>query len=128
MKKNWRSSALFAYSLAILAFLYLPLLILTLYSFNDSRINAVWTGFTFKWYIALLHNQRVLEALTNSLMIAAVSTFVSTILGTMAALALNRYTYKYKAVINGLLYLPILIPEIVMPSLYCFSQNTLLIS
>ena len=126
MKKNWRSSALFAYSLAILAFLYLPLLILTLYSFNDSRINAVWTGFTFKWYIALLHNQRVLEALTNSLMIAAVSTFVSTILGTMAALALNRYTYKYKAVINGLLYLPILIPEIVMglSLLVLFSQTS----
>ena len=126
MKKNWRSSALFAYSLAILTFLYLPLLILTLYSFNDSRINAVWTGFTFKWYVALLHNQRVLEALTNSLIIAAVSTFVSTVLGTMAALALNRYTYKYKAAINGLLYLPILIPEIVMglSLLVLFSQTS----
>ena len=126
MKKNWRSSALLAYALAILAFLYLPLLILTLYSFNDSRINAVWMGFTFKWYVALLHNQRVLEALTNSLIIAAVSTFVSTILGTIAALALNRYTYKYKAVINGLLYLPILIPEIVMglSLLVLFSQTS----
>lgn len=47
MKRNWRSATLVAYSLAILAFLYLPLLILSLYSFNDSRINAVWTGFTF---------------------------------------------------------------------------------
>jgi len=127
MKKNWRSSVLFAYSLAILAFLYLPLLILTLYSFNDSRINAVWTGFTFKWYISLSHNQRVLEALTNSLIIAAISTFVSTVLGTMAALALNRYTYKYKTVINGLLYLPILIPEIVMglSLLVLFSQTSM---
>ncbi|MFA7069120.1 MAG: ABC transporter permease [Acidaminococcaceae bacterium] len=124
MKKNWRSSALFAYALAILAFLYLPLLILTLYSFNNSRINAVWAGFTFDWYLALLHNRRVIEALTNSLVIATISTIISTVLGTMAALALNRYKFKYKAVINGLLYLPILIPEIVMglSLLVLFSQ------
>ena len=103
-----------AYSLAILAFLYLPLLILAMYSFNESRINAVWTGFTFNWYEALFQNRRVLEALTNSLFIAVISTIASTTLGTIAAIALNRYQYKYKPVINGLLYLPILIPEIVM--------------
>jgi spermidine/putrescine transport system permease protein len=88
MKRNWRSATLVAYSLAILAFLYLPLLILSLYSFNDSRINAVWTGFTFKWYAALLENDRVLEALGNSLLIASVTTVVSTVMGTLAALAL----------------------------------------
>lgn len=103
-----------AYSLAILAFLYLPLLILAMYSFNESRINAVWTGFTFNWYEALFQNRRVLEALTNSLFIAVISTIASTTLGMIAAIALNRYQYKYKPVINGLLYLPILIPEIVM--------------
>ena len=91
MQKTWRSHLMVAYSLAILAFLYLPLLILAMYSFNESRINAVWTGFTFNWYEALFQNRRVLEALTNSLFIAV-----------------------YKPVINGLLYLPILIPEIVM--------------
>ena len=62
MQKTWRSSVLLAYSLAVLAFLYLPLIILALYSFNDSRINAVWTGFTLKWYQALFQNTRVLEA------------------------------------------------------------------
>ena len=91
-----------------------PLLILAMYSFNESRINAVWTGFTFNWYEALFQNRRVLEALTNSLFIAVISTIASTTLGTIAAIALNRYQYKYKPVINGLLYLPILIPEIVM--------------
>jgi spermidine/putrescine transport system permease protein len=100
--------------MAILAFLYLPLLILALYSFNESRINAVWSGFTFDWYLSLFKNRRVLEALTNSLIVAFASTLVSTILGTTAAIALNKYQYKYKNVINGLLYLPILIPEIVM--------------
>ena len=114
MQKTWRSHLMVAYSLTILAFLYLPLLILAMYSFNESRINAVWTGFTFNWYEALFQNRRVLEALTNSLFIAVISTIASTTLGTIAAIALNRYQYKYKPVINGLLYLPILIPEIVM--------------
>lgn len=114
MQKTWRSHLMVAYSLAILAFLYLPLLILAMYSFNESRINAVWTGFTFNWYEALFQNRRVLEALTNSLFIAVISTIASTTLGTIAAIALNRYQYKYKPVIIGLLYLPILIPEIVM--------------
>lgn len=114
MQKTWRSQLLLAYSLVILAFLSLPLLILALYSFNESRINAVWTGFTLDWYASLFQNRRVLEALMNSLFIADISTVVSTVLGTIAAIALNRYQYKCKPVINGLLYLPILIPEIVM--------------
>ena len=94
MQKTWRSHLMVAYSLAILAFLYLPLLILAMYSFNESRINAVWTGFTFNWYEALFQNRRVLEALTNSLFIAVISTIASTTLGTIAAIALNRYQYK----------------------------------
>lgn len=124
MQKTWRSSVLLAYSLAVLAFLYLPLIILAMYSFNDSRINAVWSGFTLKWYQALFNNTRVLEALTNTLIIGFTSTIVSTALGTTAAIALHRYQYKFKAVINGLVYLPILIPEIVMglSLLVLFSQ------
>ena len=127
MRRNWRSASLFAYSGAILAFLYLPQVILALYSFNASRINAVWSGFTLDWYNSLFHNRRVIEALINSLVIASISTLVSTVLGTTAAIALNRYQYKYKAVINGLLYLPILIPEIVMglSLLVLFSQASL---
>lgn len=123
-QKTWRSHVLLAYSMAILAFLYLPLVILALYSFNDSRINAVWTGFTFKWYEQLFHNRRVLEALTNTLIVGAISTVVSTSLGTIAAIALHRYKYKMQNAINGLLYLPILIPEIVMglSLLVLFSQ------
>ena len=124
MPKTWRSHVLCAYAMAILAFLYLPLLILALYSFNESRINAVWSGFTLDWYLSLFKNRRVLEALTNSLIVAFASTLVSTVLGTTAAIALNKYQYKYKNVINGLLYLPILIPEFVMglSLLVLFSQ------
>ncbi|MCQ2358545.1 MAG: ABC transporter permease [Phascolarctobacterium sp.] len=124
MPKTWRNHVLLAYSLAIIAFLYLPLVILAAYSFNASRVNAVWSGFTVDWYLSLFKNRRVLEALTNSLIIAFFSTIVSTILGTTAAIALNRYKFKYQNVINGLLYLPILIPEIVMglSLLVLFSQ------
>ena len=123
-QKTWRSHLLLAYSLAILAFLYIPLIILAMYSFNDSRINAVWTGFTFKWYEQLLNNRRVLEALINTLIVGIASTVVSTALGTIAAIALHRYKYKMQSVINGLVYLPILIPEIVMglSLLVLFSQ------
>lgn len=114
MQKTWRSHLLVSYALAVLAFLYLPILILALYSFNDSRMNAVWAGFTFKWYAQLFNNRHVAEALANTLVIGFISTAVSTILGTTAALALHKYRYKWQGLLNGLIYLPILIPEIVM--------------
>ena len=69
MQKTWRSHLLVSYALAVLAFLYLPILILALYSFNDSRMNAVWAGFTFKWYAQLFNNRHVAEALANTLVI-----------------------------------------------------------
>lgn len=127
MQKTWRNHVLLPYSLAVLAFLYLPLLILALYSFNDSRLNAVWTGFTFKWYAALFQNRQVLEALLNTLFVGAVSTAVSTVLGTTAAIALHNYRYRFENLLNGFIYLPILIPEIVMglSLLVLFSQTGL---
>lgn len=122
--KNSGSRLLFAYSMAIIAFLYIPIILLAVYSFNDSRINAVWVGFTFDWYLSLFKNTRVLDALFNSLFIAVITTVVSTVIGTMAAIALNRYKIRFKNVINGFLYLPMLIPEIVMglSLLVMFSQ------
>lgn len=74
MQKTWRSHLLVSYALAVLAFLYLPILILALYSFNDSRMNAVWAGFTFKWYSQLFNNRHVAEALANTLIIGFIST------------------------------------------------------
>lgn len=124
MPKTWRGHMLCAYAMAILVFLYLPLVILAGYSFNSSRLNAVWSGFTTQWYVQLLHDRYVLDAFTNSLIIAVIATVVSTVLGTMAAMALHRYKFKSKNLIDGLLYLPILVPEIVMglSMLVLFSQ------
>ncbi|OAJ73859.1 spermidine/putrescine ABC transporter permease [Brevibacillus sp. SKDU10] len=119
-----RKNLLFAYSLAIIAFLYLPIAVLILYSFNDSRINATWSGFTLKWYTSLFENDRVLDALTNSLIIAVVTTVVTTILAAFLSLALHRYKFRFKQAFNGLIYLPILIPDILMglSLLVMFSQ------
>ncbi|WP_232697993.1 ABC transporter permease [Brevibacillus daliensis] len=119
-----RKHLLFAYSMMIVAFLYLPIAVLILYSFNDSRINATWEGFTLKWYQSLFQNDRVLEALYNSLTVAVITTVVTTILAALLALALHRYKFRFGKVFNGLIYLPILIPEILMglSMLVMFSQ------
>ncbi|MEI7573104.1 MAG: ABC transporter permease [Phenylobacterium sp.] len=95
-------------------FLYAPLVALMVFSFNDSRRNIVWQGFTLKYYDKALHNASLIEAFANSLTIAAVSTFLSLILGAMAALALWRFRFPGKAGFDGALALPIVAPEICM--------------
>jgi spermidine/putrescine transport system permease protein len=93
------------------AFLYVPLVIVVVYSFNDSRLNAEWVGFTLDWYDKLFHNDEMLTAAGNSLAIALTASLVSTVLGTMAGMAL----YRYKLRLLPLLVLaPIAIPEILM--------------
>lgn len=109
-----RHPILRSYSLTILMFFYLPISVLMLYSFNESRINAVWTGWTWKWYLSLLENRHVQEALLNSLTIAASTTVIATVLGTLAAIAFYRYDFRWESAWNGLIYLPILVPDILM--------------
>lgn len=93
------------------AFLYIPLGIVVIYSFNNSRLNAEWVGFTLDWYDRLFHNQDMLDAAGNSLAIALTASAVSTVLGTMAGVAL----YRYKSRLLSILVLaPIAIPEILM--------------
>ena len=93
------------------AFLYVPLAIVVIYSFNDSRLNAEWVGFTFDWYDKLFHNQEMLAAAGNSLIIASVASLVSTVLGTAAGVAMYRYPSRLLSV---LVLAPIAIPEILM--------------
>ena len=95
-------------------FLYAPIIILVVYSFNQSKMNVVFTGFTFKWYKTLMHNTDLLEAFKNTLIIAGVSTVVSTVIGTISAVGLYKYNFPFKKLINGLIYIPIVIPEIVL--------------
>jgi spermidine/putrescine transport system permease protein len=93
------------------AFLYLPLAIVVAYSFNDSRLNAEWVGFTLDWYRKLAANEEMLEAAGNSLAIGLVASLVSTLLGTMAGVAMHRYRLRLLPI---LVLTPIAIPEILM--------------
>lgn len=98
----------------VLLFLYLPILVLIIFSFNTSSLNILFEGFTFKWYGELLNNVSLLEALKNTLIVSITSTLISTIIGTISAFALKKYDFKGKKIINQLLYIPIVIPEIVL--------------
>jgi spermidine/putrescine transport system permease protein len=106
----------FSFSLAtlILVFLYLPIVILAINSFNESRFGGVWTGFTLKWYEKLLTERSIWHALSNSLIIAIVATVGSTVLGTIAALALYKYKSFLQKTHHFLLYTPLVIPDILM--------------
>lgn len=106
-----RRLGLWAAALAGYAFLYVPLAIVVAYSFNNSRLNAEWVGFTLDWYAKLFHDQDMLVAAGNSLAIALVASLVSTVLGTAAGVAMYRYPSRMLSV---LVLAPIAIPEILM--------------
>lgn len=98
---------------AVYLFLYAPIIILVIFSFNQSRY-AIWEGFSWDWYRILLKDQLIHRALKNTLIVALVSTVASTILGTLAALGMQRFQFRGKNIVDSLFYLPVIIPEIVM--------------
>jgi len=100
--------------IAVMFFLYAPLVTLVAFSFNDSRRNIVWQGFTFKYYEKALNNASLMEALVNSLTIAALATVASIVLGAMAAIMLWRFRFPFKGAAEGAMALPIVVPEICM--------------
>jgi len=97
---------------ATLVFLYAPLLTLMAFSFNDSRRNIVWQGFTTDWYVKAFNNDSLLQAFINSLTIAFFCTIISVILGALAAVMLWRFRFPGKTVVEGSMALPIVVPEI----------------
>jgi len=99
---------------SVFLFLYVPIVVLIIFSFNDSKLNAVWTGFTFKWYAKLMQNDEIIRALINTLEVAFASTILATMIGTLAAVGLYKFEFKGKNVLDNLLYIPIVIPELVL--------------
>ncbi len=96
------------------AFLYVPIVLVIVYSFNDSRLVSVWGGFSVRWYAELLHNEQVMEAAWLSLRVALVSATAATVLGTLAALALTRMgRYRGRVLFTGMLAAPLVMPEII---------------
>ncbi len=98
----------------VFAFLYLPIVALVVLSFNDNRLVGVWGGASLRWYRELASDTAVLSALRNSLIVAVISTIIATALGTAAALSLERFRWKGQRTFDGMLFLPVIIPDVTM--------------
>lgn len=103
-----------AHAALVYLFLYAPVAILVVFSFNASRQTAFWTGFTLDWYRRLLGNELLFRAVRNSLVVAGAATALAVLLGTPAALALARHPFRGRRATQALLYLPVIIPEVVL--------------
>ncbi len=101
-------------SVVVYAFLHLPILVLVVFSFNDSKFSVDWAGFTLDWYRRLLQRPDILRGLKASLIVGGVATVVSAVLGTLIALALARHRFRGRTAFEGFLYVPIVTPEIVV--------------
>ncbi|MGI6425365.1 MAG: ABC transporter permease [Tepidanaerobacteraceae bacterium] len=98
----------------ILAVMYLPILIVIIYSFNSSRISSIWGGFSLKWYRELLRDKSMFDAMANSLILASLSSFLAAIIGTLAAVGMPKVNLRGKGVVEYISTLPIMIPEIIL--------------
>ena len=97
----------------IFILLYAPIAVLILFSFNNSRTRAKWGGWTLKWYVEMFHNEAIMSALYNTLLVAVLSALISTILGLLAAVSLNSMSRRRRTVILGAINIPMLNAEIV---------------
>lgn len=102
------------YGWAAYGYIYVPIIILMIFSFNTMKLNIRWEGFTTRWYGVLFRDSQVILATRNTLTIAIISTVVATIFGTLAALALHRYRFPGYNMSETMMYIPIVIPEVIM--------------
>jgi spermidine/putrescine transport system permease protein len=119
VRRRWTGQKLVERALAgwaalVLGFLYLPIVVLIAYSFNESRLNVVWEGFTWRWYGELFSHSPLIRAFKNSLLVATVATVLAVVLGTGGAWLLHRYRYRFAGVIQALICVPMVMPEVVM--------------
>jgi spermidine/putrescine transport system permease protein len=98
----------------VLLFFYLPIAVLILFSFNQSRLNIVWTGFTLEWYRSLWDDTVLVRSLKNSLIVAVATTMISLVLGTAGAWLLYRYRYRAASLLETLAFLPMIVPEVIL--------------
>jgi putrescine transport system permease protein len=96
------------------AFLYLPIVLLMIFSFNESKLVTVWAGFSTRWYVALFSNQALLDAAWVTARVGLLSATIATVLGTLAALAMTRYTrFRGRTLFSGMIYAPLVMPEVI---------------
>jgi len=105
-----------AMAFGTMTFLYLPLLAVAFFSVNNTKYGLAWKGFTLDWYVKLFHNDVILQAAWNTLILAVVSTLVSTVLGTALAIGMDRFPWpkKMNTVLDLILHLPVIIPDIIL--------------
>ena len=111
---RWVERMLTSHLWMVFAFLYLPILVLAILSFNDNRLVGVWGGASLRWYRELATDAAVLSALRNSLTVAIVSTVLATVLGTAAAVSMERFRWRGQRTFDGMLFLPVIIPDVTM--------------
>lgn len=115
-KRKTKKGIGIAFCTCVYLFLFLPILVIVVNSFNatTSKPYLTWKGFTFDWYMKLFDNGALLSSFGNTIIIAVVSTLLATMIGTLGAFGMYKYKFKGKGVIDGLLYIPVVIPEIVL--------------
>ncbi len=114
MNGGWPGRLLAAHTALVYLFLYAPIVILVVFSFNSARQTAFWEGFTLDWYRQLLDNPALLRSVRNSLAVAGLTTVISVLLGTPAAMAMSRHPFRGRRSTQALLFLPVIIPEVVL--------------
>ena len=112
IKPSLRNPWLHISLLVTLLFLYTPIIVLIIFSFNDSRRNIVWKGFTLKYYEKMFSNEILLEAFLNSIVIALITTILSLMLGVLTAILLWRFQFPLKSLYQGMIMIPVIVPEI----------------
>jgi spermidine/putrescine transport system permease protein len=108
------NSVLGTWTILILIFFYLPIAILIGFSFNTSRLNIIWEGFTLEWYAAIWRDAVLVQSLNNSLIVAVIATLLSVVLGTGGAWLLYRYHFPAVRLVQTLVFIPMIIPEVIM--------------
>lgn len=114
MKEQLTKKLPYSYMWLVYAFLYLPIIVVIVYSFNKARYSTNWTGFTLDWYSMLLKNQPLIDAALNSLMVAITAATLATVMGSLAALCIHRYKFTGKKLLQGGIYMLTISPDIVM--------------
>ncbi len=114
MNSSWSRFNIVSIALGF-AFLYLPIVLLIIYSFNASRLVTVWAGFSTQWYVSLFHNQGLLDAAWVTARVAFISACVATVLGTLAAIALTRWTrFLGRTLFTGMVFAPLVMPDVII--------------
>ncbi|MFO7246591.1 MAG: ABC transporter permease [Thermaerobacter sp.] len=112
-RRRWGDRLLSIHAWAVYLFLYAPILVLVVFSFNDSRFSF-WRGFTLRWYAAMFQNHQIMRALENSLVVAGWTMLAATLLGTLTAFVLVRHRFPGKSLLEALVYVPIILPSVIM--------------